>query len=154
MKLGFSTNAFVKKTRSYTIKSISKFGFAGIEIVVDQPHAFLPLRKAKIQTIKKQLKRHDLQVSNLNENTTVGWYENKQIEDQFEPSLSNLNDKLRQWRINYSKQTIDLAYELDVPSISVTSGTKNSANKITLFENSLEEISQYGEKKNIQSNRI
>lgn len=150
MKLGFSTNAFVKKTLSETIKSISKFGFAGIEIVVDQPHAFLPLSKAKIQTIKNHLKHHNLQVSNLNENTAIGWYENKQVKDHFEPSLSNLNDKLRQWRINYSKQTIDLANELDAPSISVTSGTKNSANKLDLFENSLEEISQYGEKKNIQ----
>lgn len=150
MKLGFSTNAFVKKTLTEAIKSISKFGFEGIEVVVDYPHAFLPLSKTKAQTIKKHLKNHNLQVSNLNANTAVGWYKNKQIKDRFEPSLSNLDDKLRQWRVNYSKQAIDLAYELDAPNICITSGTKNSANKTNLFQNSLEGISQHGEKKNVQ----
>lgn len=150
MKLGFSTNAFVKKTLTYAIKSISQFGFEGIEIVLDNPHAFLPLNKTKIQAIKQHLKHHNLQVSNLNANTAIGWYKNRQIKDQFEPSLSNLDDKLRQWRINYSKQAIDLADELNAPSICITSGTKNSTNKLNLFQNSLEEISQHGETKNIQ----
>lgn len=150
MKLGFSTNAFVTKTLEEAIKSISHFGFEGVEIVVDHPHAFLPLRKTKIQSIKKHIKKSGLQISNLNVNTTIGWYKNKQIKDQFEPSLSNLDNSLRRWRVNYSKQAIDLACELDTSSICITSGTKNSKNKTNLFHKSLEEISQYGEKKNIQ----
>lgn len=150
MRLGFSTNAFVKETLTEAITSISKFGFEGIEIVVDHPHAFLPLNKTKIRTMKKQLERLDLQVTNLNANTAVGWYKNKQIKDQFEPSLSNLDDKLRQWRIIYSKQAIDLAYDMGVPNISITSGKKNTKNKRGIFNNSLEELSQYGEKKNIR----
>jgi sugar phosphate isomerase/epimerase len=150
MKLGFSTNAYVKKTLAETIKSISKFGFEGLEIVVDAPHAFLPLKPSRIQTIKKHLKHYGIQVSNLNANTAVGWYKNKQIKDHFEPSLSNSDNKLRRWRINYSKQAIDVASELDVPSICITSGGKNPANKAELFQNSLDELSQYGEKKDIQ----
>lgn len=150
MKLGFSTNAFTKKTLAEAIKSISKFGFEGLEIVVDAPHAFLPLKQSKIQTIKKHLKHYALQISNLNANTATGRYSYKRIQDQFEPSLSNPNVALRQWRINYSKQAIDFACELDAPSICITSGVKNFTNKVQLFQNSLEEISQYAEKKNIR----
>ena len=150
MKLGFSTNAFVKKTLTDTIQSISKFGFEGIEIVLDIPHAFLPLTQAKTQAIKKHLKHCGLQVSNLNANTATGWYGNKLPKDQFEPSLSNLDGKLRQWRIDYSKQAIDLACDFDASSICITSGLKNLANKIELFQDSLVEISQHAEKKNIR----
>ncbi|MBI5146890.1 MAG: sugar phosphate isomerase/epimerase [Thaumarchaeota archaeon] len=150
MKLGFSTNAFVKKTLTEAIQTIHKFRFEGIEIVTDSPHAFLPLNKLKIQTIKKNLRNSDLKVSNINANTAIGWYKNGQIKDQFEPSLSNLEKKLRQWRTSYSKRAIDFAYDLDAPSICVTSGTKNLTNDTELFQNSLEEISQYAEKKNIR----
>jgi len=40
MKLGFSTNAFTCRTIYSAINTISKIGFDGIELVVDQPHAF------------------------------------------------------------------------------------------------------------------
>ena len=40
MKLGFSTNAFTNRTLFSAINSINEIGFDGIELVVDQPHAF------------------------------------------------------------------------------------------------------------------
>lgn len=153
MKTGFSTNAFVKKSLAYAINSVAKTGFDGIEIVLDVPHAFLPITKSGIENIKKNIKQNQLKITNLNANTVVGWYKNKTNIEKFEPSLSNLNDEMHIWRINNILKSIDLAEELGAPSISITSGLgKNSTKKESLrrFRNSLDDILPYAEKKGIQ----
>ena len=148
MKSGFSTNAFVNHSLSYAINSIAETGFDGVEIVLDAPHAFLPITKSLIESIKKDVKETRLQVTNLNANTVVGWYKNKSNIEPFEPSLSNLDEKMRKWRIKNIKQSIDLAKELAAPSICITSGLgKNSAKKerLTKFRDSLDQILPYAE---------
>ena len=52
MKTGFSTNAFTEKSLLYCIESISDIGYDGVELVLDVPHAFLPLNKKYLSTIK------------------------------------------------------------------------------------------------------
>lgn len=152
MKFGFSTNAYVHYSLEFTLKSISEIGYDGVEIVLDTPHAFLPLNKQKIKTIQSQLKKLNLQVSNLNANTVLGWYKNK-LGEKFEPSLSNIDEKLRTWRINYTKNALVLAEELDSPSICVTSGILNTDTKsinYKLFQNSLHDLATFAEKKNVK----
>ena len=152
MKSGFSTNAFLNHSLSFAIDSIAKTGFDGVEIVLDVPHAFLPITKSRIEGIKKDIKQNKLQITNLNANTVVGWYKNKPNIEKFEPSLSNLDEKMRKWRIKNIIQSIDLAKELGAPSICITSGLgKNSAKKERLakFRDSLEQILPYAEKKEI-----
>ncbi len=151
MKLGFSTNAFTSRTLYSTINTISEIGFDGIELVVDIPHAFLPLKKENVKNLKNHLKQKNLQISNLNANTVLGWYEGKKITEKFEPSLSNKNSKLRNWRISYTKKTIDLALELNSSSICLTSGlnNNNSNEELLLFKKSLDIVAEYAEKKNI-----
>jgi len=151
MKLGFSTNAFSNYSLLDSIEKISKTGYHGIEIVLDKPHAFLPLTKEKITQIKQSLIKNNLQVTNLNSNTVYGWTQDFAGE-KFEPSLSNINHKFRKWRIEYSKQSIDLAEHLNSNSISITSGLNNLDNSdlcLNLFHSSLIEIGEYAEKKNI-----
>jgi len=152
MKSGFSTNAFVKKSLTFAINSVADIGFDGIEIVLDVPHAFLPITKSHIENIKKNIKQNKLKITNLNANTVVGWYKNKQNIEKFEPSLSNVNEKMRKWRIKNIKQSIDLGKELGAPSICITSGLrKNSTKKESLirFRDSLDNILPYAEKKGI-----
>lgn len=151
MKVGFSSNAFIHRSLLYAIKSISEIGYDGIEMVLDVPHAFLPLNRSNIDSIKNIIKKHELEVTNLNSNTVVGWYKNQTKVEKFEPSLSNVNIKLRRWRVDYTKTAIDLAYELNSPSISITSGIddKNRHVRFQNFQTSLEDIAVYAEKKNI-----
>ena len=52
MKTGFSTNAFTKFSLPETIEMIADIGYEGLEIVVDAPHAFLPLTSEKLKQIK------------------------------------------------------------------------------------------------------
>ena len=151
MKLGFSTNAFTNRTLNSAITTISKTGYDGIELVVDSPHCFLPINQDNIKNIKEDLEQNNLEVSNLNSNTVVGWYQNKKFSEKFEPSLSNKNSTLRNWRISYTKKTIDLAVELNAPSICITSGLKNNNmhEELLLFNQSLDIIGQYAENNKI-----
>lgn len=153
MYLGFSSNAYTNYDVIDAIHSISSIGFSGIELLIDHPHIFLPITNEKIFNIKNKIKKDGISISNLNVNTVLGWYEKKQNANKFEPSLSNPDPKLRNWRISYSKKAIDLAVRLDSPSICVTSGNMNKTNtfeEYQLFKNSLNEIAEYAEKNNIR----
>jgi len=77
MKIGFSSNAYTRKSLTYAIQSISDIGYDGIEIVLDIPHAFLPLSESTFQNIQKCLEKCKITVTNLNANTVAGWYEPK-----------------------------------------------------------------------------
>lgn len=152
MKIGFSTNAYTQKSLVYAIKSISEIGYDGVELVLDAPHAFLPLSEDRLQNIKQCLKECKIKVTNLNANTVAGWYDKESKVEKFEPSLSNEDEKLRSWRISYTKQAIDLASTLDVSSISITSGVSNNLynNSLKKFQESLEELNSYAKGKNIK----
>ena len=152
MYTGFSTNAFTKKPLLDTINLISKIGYDGIELVLDHPHAYLPLKNEFIKKIKNSILVSNLLVSNLNANTVLGWYNGKNNVEKFEPSLSNPDKKLRLWRISYTKKAIELAEILDSPSISITSGIKNSGSnkeKQAFFKKLLVELAEFAETKNI-----
>ena len=149
MKCGFSSNAFTKFSIFDAIQSISKIGYDGIEIVLDSPHAFLPLHDIEIKKIKNSLQKHNLCVTNLNSNTVSGF---SSIENPFEPSLSNNNEKLRNWRISYTKQAIDFASLVNAPSVCITSGLYNEQDRFTElknFEKSLMVLGAYAEQKRV-----
>jgi len=152
LKIGFSSNAYTKKSLEYAIQSISDIGYEGIEIVLDIPHAFLPISEDSIKNIQSSLEKCKLKVTNLNANTVVGWYDTKTEVEKFEPSLSNTDEKLRRWRISYTKKAIDLASKLNAPSICTTSGVLNNLHKNTLknLQSSLKELDNYAEEKNVK----
>ena len=150
MKTGFSSNAFTKINLFDGIEILSKIGYDGIEIVLDSPHAFLPLKKEQINEIQNTIEKNNLEITNLNSNTVSGWSSSN--ENPFEPSLSNKNQKLRNWRISYTKNAIDLASMLNSPSVCITSGLLHSLNfseELDFFKNSLTLLGDYAEQKQI-----
>ena len=152
MKTGFSTNAFTKFSLLETIEIISDVGYEGLEIVADTPHAFLPLSNEKLKQIKSSLENRKLLVSNINANTVLGWNLENGNDEKFEPSLSNKNETLRKWRVEYTKKAIEVAAELSAPSVCITSGIKNAEifeNEMTQINKSLSEILEFAEKNSI-----
>ena len=152
MKTGFSTNAFTKFSLLETIEIISDVGYDGLEIVADTPHAFLPLSNEKLKQIKSSLENRKLLVSNINANTVLGWNLENGNDEKFEPSLSNKNETLRKWRVEYTKKAIEVAAELSAPSVCITSGIKNTEsieNEIVQMNKSLSEILEFAEKNSI-----
>ena len=152
MKTGFSTNAFTKFSLLETIEIISDVGYEGLEIVADTPHAFLPLSNEKLKQIKSSLENRKLLVSNINANTVLGWNLENGNDEKFEPSLSNKNETLRKWRVEYTKKAIEVAADLSAPSVCITSGIKNTEsieNEIVQMNKSLSEILEFAEKNSI-----
>ena len=94
-----------------------------------------------------------LEVSNLNANTANGYYSPIPPENVFEPSLCNADAELRQWRQNFSIETIKLAAELGAKNISITSGHPQSGilpeSSLDLFVDSLKRICDAAAKYNI-----
>ena len=73
MKLAYSTNAYTKHSLSDAIRSISKLGYDGIEILCDKPHWFVPdVGAASVEHTVQLLDQCGLKVSNLNANTADG----------------------------------------------------------------------------------
>ena len=152
MKTGFSTNAFTKFSLPETIEMIADIGYEGLEIVVDTPHAFLPLTSEKLKQIKHSLENKKLLISNINANTVLGWNLENGNDEKFEPSLSNKNETLRKWRVEYTKKAIEVAAELSASSVCITSGIKNMEsieNEMTLMNKSLSEVLEFAEKNSI-----
>ena len=152
MKKGFSTNAFTKFSLLETIEIISDLGYDGLEIVADTPHAFLPLVDEELKKIKSSLENRRLLVSNINANTVFGWNLEQGNEEKFEPSISNKNETLRKWRVEYTKKAIEMAAELNAPSVCITSGIKNMKSiedEMIQINRSLFEVLEFAEKNNV-----
>ena len=66
MKFAFSTNAYRNFSIEESIDSISEIGYSAIEIMCDIPHAYPPISDEKILSIKKSLKKNNMEISNLN----------------------------------------------------------------------------------------
>ncbi len=123
MKLAFSTNAFTRQSLPEALEEIAGAGYSAVEILADVPHLYPPEVSAEeLCDLQSLLDRTGLAVANLNANTAAGYYGRTFWEPVFEPSLANPDTAARRWRINYSKQCIDIAWRLKAQCISLTSG--------------------------------
>lgn len=122
IKLGFSANAYLEGGIELedTIKKISEFGYEGIEIIADRPHAFpkdIMKDPQKIENIKNWLLKYNLAVTNLNANTVFAYFS-----DRYEPSFISRKEEYRKLRIEYTKDCINLASKLKVNTLCILSG--------------------------------
>jgi protein FrlC len=123
MKLAFSTNAFTRFSLSDALQSIADAGYAGVEILADKPHWYPDtFDPAVAETIRNQLDRLRLQVSNINANCTFGYWKDAPPEPFFEPSLISPNPHLRADRIRMIQNTLHFAKAVGADNISITSG--------------------------------
>src|SRR5262245_45245831 len=96
MKLAFSTNAFTRFTLNGALRGIREAGFSGVEILADVPHAYPGTVEAS--SLRHELDRLGLAVSNVNANCTFGYWKDAPPEPYFEPSLISPNPTHRQDR--------------------------------------------------------
>ena len=123
MKLAFSTNAFTNHPLPLALREIAAAGFGAVEILADRPHAFVrDLDAAGVATIRNELDRLGLAVSNVNANCTFAYWSDAPPEPFFEPSLISPNARHRADRIELICRTIDLAAEINSPAVSITTG--------------------------------
>ena len=154
-KLAFSTNAYTNHSIETAIERIADHGYAGVELLADQPHAYLPEFTAdEQQTVIELLDEMDISVSNINANTAMGYYTDAPPSPFFEPSLCTATDEDREWRIDYTKRAIDLAAATGAPSVCVASGRTLPGNPPeNAYQNlvsSLREITAYAAERGIE----
>ncbi|MFW6317652.1 MAG: sugar phosphate isomerase/epimerase family protein [Halorubrum sp.] len=123
-RLAFSTNAYTEYDLPEAIGRIADHGYAGVELLGDDPHAYFPeFETADRNAVREALDATGLAVSNVNANTATGFYHDAPPSAFFEPSLSTADEDDRRWRIEYTKRAIDLADLVDAPAVCVASGT-------------------------------
>ncbi len=123
MKLAFSSNAFTRFSIAEAIDAIADAGYAGIEILADEPHAYpLRLDAEFASRIARHIERRNLIVSNVNANCTFGYWRDAPPEPFFEPSLISPVERYRVDRLMMIGKTIEFARAVDAKCISITSG--------------------------------
>jgi fructoselysine 3-epimerase len=123
MRLAFSTNAYAKVALLRTLRGIRAAGFEGVEILADAPHAYPDtMDAAHMLAITRQLDRLDLEVSNVNCNTAMGYWKDAPAERFFEPSLISPKAEHRAERIRLIEKAMQFAADVGCLNISIASG--------------------------------
>ncbi|ELZ01989.1 sugar phosphate isomerase/epimerase family protein [Natrialba asiatica] len=121
--LAFSTNAYARHSLSDAIYHIADHGYAGVELLGDEPHAYFPEFSDAARTeLRTALDETELAVSNINANTATGYYDDAPPSSFFEPSVIRADADAREWRIDYTKRAIDLADAVDAPAVCLATG--------------------------------
>ncbi|GAA0237331.1 sugar phosphate isomerase/epimerase family protein [Haladaptatus pallidirubidus] len=154
VQLAFSTNAYTRFELPEAVRHIADHGYKGVELLADTPHAFLPeFDDGDQKKLKAVLDETGLAVSNINANTARGYYDDAPASSFFDPTIITADDENRAWRIEYTKSAIDLAVEVDAPSVCIATGRPLPGNppeqaKKYLLD-SLHEILNYAETREV-----
>lgn len=154
VQLAFSTNAYTRFEISEAIRRISSHDYTGVEILADAPHAFLPeFDDESLRTLRNLLDETGLEVSNINANTATGYYTDAPPSSFFDPTIVTADDDDRNWRIEYTKDAIDLAASVDAPAICIATGRPLPGNPPErareYLRDSLHEILDYAETRDV-----
>lgn len=138
MKLAFSTNAYRNFSIEDSILSIKNAGYSALEIMCDIPHAYPPLPDEKIESIKTNLEKNQMSISNLNGFMLCA------IENFHHPSWIEPSSDYRRKRIEHTRNCIILAEKLGAASVSTEPGGPRTGNSerydLDLFENGINEL--------------
>lgn len=117
MKLAFSSNAFRKYSLPDSIGILSLIGYRAIEIMADVPHAHpLQMTQREITRIIENLKRHNIEVSNINS------FMLHAEGGAGHPSWIEKDEYLRHKRIDYTIRCIEMADALGCRTVSTEPG--------------------------------
>jgi len=145
----YSTNAFVKFSLFESLEKIAALGFRGVEIMGDRPHLYPPdFGTADLSRIKKDLKKYDLKVTNLNSFTLFA------VGDTYLPSWIEPEKERRDIRIRHTLDCMKVAKDLGCGNISIPPGgpLNNLSRKeaMALFHKGLEQVILKAEELNVK----
>jgi sugar phosphate isomerase/epimerase len=121
MKLAFSSNAYMHFSIEQTIAQIAACGYPGIEILADVPHAWpAGLLERSKQSIRDALEEHQLTISNVNAFMMNAVADPRQ--PYWHPGWTDPDPHYRAIRREHTKRALQLAADLDAPSITTEPG--------------------------------
>ena len=109
-RLAFSTNAFKKTTLPQAVADIASIGYAGCEIMADQPH-FTPteLSSRDVDDMHHLIEDHNLRCSNVNAFTGFFAASDEPTGDTYHPTWLSGDEKALQTRIAHTQSCLRLA---------------------------------------------
>ena len=117
MVFGYSTNAFVKYSLRESFGMIARLGFAGVEIMCDQPHLYPPeYDQKRLAQVKAALEANNLKPTNLNSFTLFA------VGDTYLPSWIEPEADRRRIRVAHTLACLEIAATLGCANISVPPG--------------------------------
>jgi len=139
MTFGYSTNAYTRFNLLQALEMIADIGFAGVEIMCDQPHLYPPeWPENDLAELKETLARLHLKVTNLNSFTLYA------IGDVILPSWIERDPIQRQIRIQHTESCLRLAAALGCKNISIPpggpAGRMPGTQALALFRQGLEQV--------------
>ena len=140
-KLSYGTNGYRNYRLQEVIQKVSQFGYGGIDLMADRPHAYPPdLNTEERQTLRRTLEQLGLGIANINSSSVSAIYEEEikrlkakgtslpstlwEFCTMYEPSFVSPSEDARKKRVQYIKQCIDLAADLRATNISTFSGIR------------------------------
>ncbi len=121
MKLAFSSNAYLHFSIEETIRRIASFGYSGIEVLADVPHAWpAGLLEQRKESIRRALDEHKLTISNVNAFMMNAVADPRQ--PYWHPGWTDPDPHYRAIRREHTKRALHLAKELGARNITTEPG--------------------------------
>lgn len=155
VQLAFSTNAYTGYSLPEAIRRIAEHGYDGVEILADEPHAFVSdFDEGERRALLDALEETGLEVANVNANTAMGYYDDPPPSPFFDPSLVTADEDDRAWRVAYTEDAIGLAATVDAPAVCVATGRPLPGNPpeqaYGYLRESLREILDHAERNGVE----
>lgn len=121
MKLAFSSNAYLHFSIEQTIEQIAALGYTGIELLADVPHAWpAGLLEERKQSIRDELARHNLTISNVNAFMMNAIADPRQ--PYWHPGWTDPDPHYRAIRREHTKRALQLADQIGAPHVTTEPG--------------------------------
>ena len=121
LRLAFSSNAYLDVPVEQAIERIAGFGYAGIELLADVPHAWpAGLLGVQKDSIREALRTSGLAISNINAFMMNAIADPRQ--PYWHPGWTDPDPHSRAIRREHTKRALKLAAELGAPCISTEPG--------------------------------
>ena len=150
MRLAFSTNAYLKFPFEEAASRIASFGYDGLELLADVPHAWpAGLLPGPKKSILEAMDLNGLAFSNVNAFMMNAVNDHRQ--PYWYPSFIEPDESYRRVRIDHTKRALSLCAELGAPHITTEPGgpiapgqTREEA--MDLFVEVLKPLAEHAEK--------
>lgn len=121
MRLAFSTNAYVRQSFATAARKIRSFGYEGLELMADVPHAWpAGLRAGTKKNLLAAMRGNQLEFSNINAFMMRAVADYRQ--PYWYPSFLEADEGYRRVRIDHTRRALDLCAELGAPHITTEPG--------------------------------
>ncbi|MBX9792200.1 MAG: sugar phosphate isomerase/epimerase [Pirellulales bacterium] len=121
MKLAFSSNAYLHFPLEETLARIAGFGYAGVEVLADVPHAWpAGLLPARRREIRAAIERSGLAISNINAFMMNAVADPRQ--PYWHPAWTEPYAPYRAIRREHTIRALELARDLGAPNITTEPG--------------------------------